>query len=189
MQPYAQLKAETADRDQPIELEADTVTVDEAKKISTYMGNVILTQGSLVIRAEKMTVREDGDGFQHSICYGSPTTFKQKRTGKDEYIEGGGQRIEYNGRMDKVKLFTSAWVKRAEDIINGDFISYDANAEFAEVIGGTAANPDGTVNGRVKAVIQPKNKTSPTTTPKATPPSLQLNRSLQTKPLDSYNPK
>lgn len=184
---FSQAQAETADRDQPIELEADSVTVDEAKKISTYMGNVILTQGSLVIRAEKMTVREDGDGFQHSICYGSPTTFKQKRSGKDEYIEGGGQRIEYNGRMDKVKLFTSAWVKRGEDIINGDFISYDANAEFAEVIGGTKANPNGMTNGRVKAVIQPKNKTAPVPVAKPTPPGLKMNRSLQTKPVDSDN--
>ena len=187
MQPYMLVQAETADRDQPIELEADTVTVDEAKKISIYTGNVILTQGSLVIRAEKMTVREDGDGFQHSICYGSPTTFKQKRTGKDEYIEGGGQRIEYNGRMDKVKLFTSAWVKRGEDIINGDFISYDANAEFAEVIGGTKANPNGMANGRVKAVIQPKNKTAPAPVAKPTPPGLKMNRNLQTKPVDSDN--
>lgn len=179
--------AETTDRDQPIELEADTVTVDEAKKISIYSGNVILTQGSLAIRAEKMTVREDGDGFQHTICTGSPTTFRQKRAGKDEYIEGGGQRIEYNGRMEKVKLFTSAWVKRGGDIINGDYISYDANAEFAEVIGGTKANPNGMSNGRVKAIIQPKSNTAPAATPKPVPPGLKMNRSLQTKPVDSDN--
>ena len=153
-----QVLAESADRDKPIELEADTVTVNDAKKTSTYMGNVILTQGTLIIRADKLIVREDKDGFQHSTSTGNPTTFKQKREGKNEYMQGSGQRIEYDGRMDKVQLYTKAWVKRGEDIVYGDYISYDANAEYAEVIGGTKSESGGTSSGRVKAIIQPKNK-------------------------------
>ena len=153
-----QVLAESADRDKPIELEADTVTVNDAKKISTYMGNVILTQGTLIIRADKLIVREDKDGFQHSTSTGNPTTFKQKREGKNEYMQGSGQRIEYDGRMDKVQLYTKAWVKRGEDIVYGDYISYDANAEYAEVIGGTKSESGGTSSGRVRAIIQPKNK-------------------------------
>ena len=149
--------AEAADRDKPIELEADTVTVNDAKKTSTYTGTVILTQGTLIIRADKLVVREDKEGFQHSTSTGNPTTFKQKREGKNEYMEGSAQRIEYDGRMDKVQLYTKAWVKRGEDIVYGDYISYDANAEYAEVIGGSKSesNPG---SGRVKAIIQPKNK-------------------------------
>jgi lipopolysaccharide export system protein LptA len=149
--------AEAADRDKPIELEADTVTVNDAKQTSTYTGTVILTQGTLVIRADKLVVREDKEGFQHSTSTGNPTTFKQKREGKNEYMEGSAQRIEYDGRMDKVQLYTKAWVKRGEDIVHGDYISYDANAEYAEVIGGakSESNPG---SGRVKAIIQPKNK-------------------------------
>jgi lipopolysaccharide export system protein LptA len=162
--------AEKADRDQPIELEADTVTVNDAKKISTYSGNVILTQGTLVIRADKMVVHEDAEGFQHSTSTGSPTTFKQKREGKNEYMEGSAQRIEYDGRMDKVQLYTRAWVKRGEDIIHGDYISYDANAEYAEVLGGTKSESNAG-SGRVKAIIQPKNKTSSAVEPpKVAPP-------------------
>lgn len=151
--------AEKADRDKPIDLEADTVTVNDAKKTSTYTGNVILTQGTLIIRGDKLIVREDQEGFQHSTSYGNPTTFKQKREGKNEYIEGSGQRIEYDARMDKVQLYTKAWVKRADDVVNGDYIMYDANAEYAEVLGG-GAQP-GTPSGRVKAVIQPKKKAVP----------------------------
>jgi lipopolysaccharide export system protein LptA len=152
--------AEAADRDKPIELEADTVIVNDAKKTSTYSGAVILTQGTLIIRADKLIVREDKEGFQHSTSTGNPTTFKQKREGKNEYMEGSAQRIEYDGRMDKVQLYTKAWVKRGEDIVHGDYISYDANAEYAEVIGGTKS--EGTPgSGRVKAIIQPKNKPAP----------------------------
>ena len=110
--------AEAADRDKPIDLEADTVKVDDAKQISTYSGNVILTQGTLIIRADKLIVREDSAGFQHSTSTGNPTTFKQKREGKNEYMEGSAQRIEYDGRMDKVQLYTKAWVKRGEDIVH-----------------------------------------------------------------------
>jgi lipopolysaccharide export system protein LptA len=161
--------AEKADREQPINLEADTVTVNDAKKTSIYTGNVILTQGTLEIRGDKLIVREDREGFQHSTSTGNPTTFKQKLEGKSEYMSGSAQRIEYDGRMDKVQLYTKAWVKRGDDIVHGDYISYDANAEYAEVIGGgqqagTAAAP----GGRVKAVIQPKKKPAtpaPTSTP------------------------
>ena len=174
--------AEESDRDKPIELEADTVTVNDAKKISIYTGNVILTQGTLQIKADKMIVREDQDGFQHSTCTGNPTTFKQKRTGKDEWMQGSAQRIEYNGRMDKVQLYTSAWVRRGEDVVNGDYISYDANAEYAEVIGGTKANPAGTPNSRVKAIIQPKKASAaPVIDNKPAQQGLKMNRSLQFK--------
>lgn len=147
--------AEAADRDKPIDLEADAVKVDDSKQISTYSGNVILTQGTLEIHADKLIVREDNQGFQHSTSLGNPTTFKQKMEGKNEYIEGSAQRIEYDGRMDKVQLYTKAWVKRGADIVHGDYIMYDANAEYAEVIGGGAQGSSG---GRVRAIIQPKGK-------------------------------
>lgn len=154
--------AETADREQPIDLEADNVTVNDAKKTSVYTGNVILTQGTLVIHADRLVVREDANGFQHSTSYGNPTTFKQKQEGKDEYIQGSAQRIEYDGRMDKVQLYTKAWVKRGEDIVNGEYIMYDAGAEYAEVIGGGSPAASSTApKGRVRAVIQPKKKTPP----------------------------
>ncbi|HEY0267865.1 MAG TPA: lipopolysaccharide transport periplasmic protein LptA [Methyloradius sp.] len=149
--------AEKADRQKPIDIEADTVTVNDAKKTSTYTGNVILTQGTLEIRGDKLIVREDKDGFQHSTSTGMPSTFKQKMEGKAEYMQGNGQRIEYDGRMDKVQLYTQASVKRGDDVIHGDYIMYDANAEYAEVLGGGSqvATPSAP-NGRVRAVIQPK---------------------------------
>jgi lipopolysaccharide export system protein LptA len=153
--------AESADRDKPIDLEADTVKVDDAKQTSTYTGNVILTQGTLVIHADKLIVIEDKEGFQHSTSLGNPTTFKQKTEGKNEYMQGSAQRIEYDGRMDKVQLYTKAWVKRGEDIVHGDYIMYDANAEYAEVIGGAKSTDGGSSSGRVRAVIQPKGKKAP----------------------------
>jgi lipopolysaccharide export system protein LptA len=170
--------AEAADRDKPIDLEADNVKVDDSKQISIYTGNVILTQGTLVIHADKLIVREDQSGFQNSTSLGNPTTFKQKMEGKNEYMQGSGQRIEYDGRMDKVQLYTKAWVKRGEDIVHGDYIMYDANAEYAEVIGGgPQAATAGTPTGRVRAIIQPKNKKVPAT-------AAPVNNSSSVKPAE-----
>ena len=163
--------AEKADRDKPIDLEADNLTVNDAKKISTYTGNVILTKGTLEIHAARLIVREDSEGFQHSTSYGEPTTFRQKMEGKDEYIQGSGQRIEYDGRMDKVQIYEKAWVKRGEDIVHGDYIMYDAASEYAEVIGGPKAATTENPKGRVHAVIQPKAKTITTSPAPANEPT------------------
>ena len=71
--------------------------------------------------------------------------------------------------MDKVQLYTKAWVKRGEDIVNGEYIMYDAGAEYAEVIGG-GKEATTVPKGRVKAVIQPKKKPVGATPPPATNP-------------------
>ena len=152
--------AEKADRDKPIELESDTMTSDDSKNTSVYTGNVILTQGTLLIKADELTIREDNQGFQHSTSTGNPTSFKQKREGKNEYIEGSAQRIEYDGRMDKVHLYSKAWVKKGEDVVYGDYIMYDANAEFAKAMSVNTKNKAGETvpGGRTRAIIQPKKK-------------------------------
>ena len=151
--------AEKADREKPIEIESDTMTVDDTKNTSTYQGDVILTQGTLIIKADKLVVREDNQGFQHSTSIGNPTTFKQKRDGLDEYIEGIGQRIDYDGHMDKVHIYKDAKVKRGNDIVMGDYIVYDANAEIAQAMSDSSKNEnnDGSVKKRrTKAIINPK---------------------------------
>ena len=150
--------SEEADRDKAIEIESDTMTVDDAKSISIYKGDVILTQGTLIIRANELTVREDGQGFQHSTAIGKPTTFKQKRDGREDFIEGRADRIEYDGHMDKVHLYSGASVKRGNDTVFGDYIMYDTNAEFAQALSGTTKDENGNEvrKGRTRAIIKPK---------------------------------
>jgi lipopolysaccharide export system protein LptA len=161
--------AEKADREKPINLEADRVSVDDAKQISTFEGRVVLTQGTLIIRGDRMEVRQDNQGFKTGITWGNLAYFRQKRDGYDEYIEGWAERIEYDGRADKVQMFNRASMKKGADEVRGNYISYDANTEFFQVIGGgTPAIAGG--NGRVRAVIQPKPKEKPAAQP---PVSLQ----------------
>ncbi len=154
--------AERADRTKPVNLEADRVTVEEAKQTATFEGNVILTQGTLTIRGERMIVQQDADGFKYGAAYGNLASFRQKREGFDEYIEGYAERIEYDGKADKLQMFNRAYLKKSNDDVRGNYISYDATTEFFRVVGGgkqaaTPSNPD----GRVRAVIQPKAKGEP----------------------------
>jgi lipopolysaccharide export system protein LptA len=160
--------AEKADRSKPINIEADRLTVDDAKQISIFEGNVSLTQGTMLIRGDRMEVRQDKNGFKYGTAWGSLAYFKQKREGYDELIEGWAERIEYDGRADKVQLFNRAALKKVGDEVRGNYISYDVATELSQVLGGgtKAATPDNP-NGRVRAVIQPKSKepiSAPSTT-------------------------
>jgi lipopolysaccharide export system protein LptA len=172
-------RAEKADRDKPINLEADTMDVNDATKVSVYQGNVRLTQGTILLTADKLVVKQDRDGFSSGTAYGNPATFRQKRDGVDEYIEGYGQRIEYDGRQEKVELFLDARVKRGQDEVRGSYISYDSKTELFQVKGGKEAVTTTNPKGRVRAVIQPKPKSPP---PPPSGPGVQL------RPADSVKP-
>jgi lipopolysaccharide export system protein LptA len=159
--------AEKADAEKQTNIEADQSTYDDAKQVSTFIGNVVLTRGTLTVKAQKIVVTQDADGYQHAVIYAPPggvATFRQKRDGGPNlWFEGQAQRIEYDGKTELVKLFTNARIRRLEgdkpsDEINGEFISYDSRTEFISVNNSpTGQSKPGA--GRVKAVIQPRSDT------------------------------
>ena len=159
--------AEKADRSKPIQLEADRVTVDDARQVSTFSGNVVLTQGSMVIRGDKLEVRQDKEGFRQGTTWGNLAYIRQKREGMDEFVEGWAERIEYDSRADKVQMFNRAMLKRGEDEVRGTYISYDVTTEFFQVTGSAPKTATGATggDGRVRAVIQPKQKDKPAAAP------------------------
>ena len=150
-------RAERADRSKPINIESDRMHVDDAQRSSVFEGNVVMTQGTLSIRADKVVVRQDKDGYQYGSAFGRPATFRQKRDGADGYIEGEADRIEYNGKLDRVELFDHARLKREPaDEVRGNYISYDSRTEYFTVSGGPDAAAAGSPAARVHAVIQPR---------------------------------
>jgi lipopolysaccharide export system protein LptA len=157
--------ADKADRNQPMTIAADQQsTVDLLKQVVVFNGNVVITQGSLAIHADRVEVRESPEGFRSALARGTPgrpATFRQKRDGTDEYIEGTADRVEYDGQADTVHFIGHAKVKRLRgatvaDEINGNEITYNNVAEVFSVQGGpsnvSAANP----TGRVRAVLTPR---------------------------------
>ena len=160
--------AEKADRAKPINLEADRMRVDDAQKTSVFEGNVQMTQGTLTIRGDTITVRQDKEGFQYGTATGALAKFRQKRDGANEYVEGEAERIEYNGKADRVEFFNRARLKREPaDEVRGNYISYDSRSEFFTVNSGANPPPPGSPDARVRAVIQPKAITEDTGKPPA----------------------
>lgn len=158
--------AERADRNKPMHLEADRVVVDDAKQRSSFEGQVRLSQGTLLIQAEKIEVSEDAQGFQHLIATGAPAKFWQRYEGSNEYAEGYGERIEYDTRAESVDFYGQARVKRGQDEVTGSHISYSTKTEVFEVRGNAAATGTGTAaDRRVRAVIQPRSSKPADKTP------------------------
>jgi len=145
--------AEKADRTKPVNLEANTVTLDDVKKVSVYQGNVILTQGTLMLRADQVNVTQSENGLDKLSATGRPVAFRQKQDGRDEYIEGFADRIEFDSVNSQLELIGRAQLRRGRDELRGAQISYNSNTEFYKVVG----QPDAkTPTGRVRAVIRPK---------------------------------
>jgi len=161
--------AEKADRDQPLAVESDQMQYDDVKQVGTFTGRVVLTKGSIVVRADRLTVRQDEEGWQHATAWGAPATFRQKREGVNEWIEGRGRRIDYDGKRETVRLQQQATMQRTDgsrllDEIHGNDILYESGTELFSVQGaaGKAATPENP-SGRVRMVIQPRtaNGTAP----------------------------
>lgn len=160
-------QAERADRLKPATVLADQGgQIDLQKQVVVFSGNVVVTKGTMVIRAARIEVRQVPSGYDTAVAFGAPgkpATFRQKRDGVDETMDGEADRIEYDGRADVIKLINNAALRRLRgavpaDEITGNLITYDATADKLTVSGGTAptaSNP----SGRVRAVLTPREGT------------------------------
>jgi lipopolysaccharide export system protein LptA len=157
-------QAEKADRFKPLSVEADQPgKIDLQNQFIAFNGNVVVTKGTMVIRAARIEVRESPDGYHSAVALGSPgkpAVFRQKRDGVDETIEGEAERLEYDGKADTIRFVTNASVRRLRgtlvaDEISGNLVSYDSISEVFSVSGGAAATPSNP-GGRVRAVLTPR---------------------------------
>lgn len=152
--------AEKADRDKPVHIEAERMTYDDLRQVNLFEGRVVLTQGTLTILADRITVRQDPEGFQHGTAEKGPdgfAYFRQKREGVDEIVQGWGDQIEYDAKSEKADMIGRARFLRGADEVRGNTIRYDGRSEFYSVIGGnTASTAPGSTDGRVRAIIQPR---------------------------------
>jgi lipopolysaccharide export system protein LptA len=148
--------AEKADRNKPAEIEANRMSADDARRLNVFEGEVVLTKGTITLRADRLVVRQDAEGFQLASATGRPVRFRQRqdpKPGEKEgvWVEGEALRIELDERNQKIELYDSARVNRGGDEVAGNYILVDQSSDFYQVSPGKGA-----VKGRVKAVIQPK---------------------------------
>jgi lipopolysaccharide export system protein LptA len=151
--------AEKADRDKPINFSGDTGDASLLAKGGTLVGNVIITQGTLTIRAERIVFKQNADNSLSATAFGNPVSFRQKRDGFDEYFEGFAQRAEYDGTKEFLELFDRALLRRGQDEIRSNYISYNTATELFKAEGRADAAPGADPGGpgaRVRGVFQPK---------------------------------
>lgn len=157
--------AERADRNKPVELEADRVTVDDKSQTQIFEGGVRLNQGTLQLRGERLEVLQDDAGFQRGTVLGNSNAlawFKQKREGREDFVEGQAERIIHDSKNEVTEFIGKAWVKNGADEVSGPYIRYDGKTQNYQVNNqGAGAKPvAGDSGGRVRAVIQPKNSSA-----------------------------
>lgn len=151
------VNAEKADRQKPINITSDRGSEDHTKQEAIFEGNVVLTQGTLRVDANRIVIKRDKEGFDYASAFGNPAKFRQKRDDSDEYVEGVGQRIEYNGKTDIVQLFEKAKLNRGKDELSSNYIQYNSRTETYQAFNPGQKSTSET-GERVKAVIQPKSK-------------------------------
>ena len=176
--------AENADRDKPMNAEADSLRYDDLKQTSVFIGNVVITKGTTIIRGDRVDVQQDPEGYQRAtvvVAPGKLAFYRKKRDLVDEFIEGEAERIEYDSRADVVKFIRRAVLKRFKGAVladesTGSQINYDNTTDVFTVEGGvqnqSATNP----TGRVRALLSPRIAASAATgaAPAATGPAPNL---------------
>lgn len=137
---------------------------DNAKQMKTFTGNVVLTRGTLLIKAGKVVLVTTPAGFEEATLYaasGKLASLRQQRDGgPDLWIEGEAERIEYDGHTEVAKLFTKAHMRRLNgtrttDEISGEFITYDSSTEMYSAKN-NSPDSSSTEGKRVTAIIQPR---------------------------------
>ena len=146
--------AEKADKDQPTQIEANRMSADDTRRLTIFEGSVVLTKGTIAVRAERIVVRQDAEGFQFTTATGAPVRFKQKQDPKEgekegRWMDGEAMRIEIDDRKQTIELFENARVNRGGDEVAGDYILVDQRSDFFTVTPGKG-------EGRVRATLQPK---------------------------------
>ncbi len=169
-----------ADRNAPIQVEADHMTYDDAKQVNVFTGRVHMVRGGLTVLGERIVLRQDEAGNHFATATGEPARFRQLRKAEGDVIEGEAKTLEYDSRGDILTLRDEASMRRIEGerVVNEVFgaqIVYRGATDFFTVERGdgrtaTAANP----GGRVRVVIQPRSGSASQAAPDEAGPSTPL---------------
>ncbi|ORU91990.1 MAG: lipopolysaccharide transport periplasmic protein LptA [Cycloclasticus sp. symbiont of Bathymodiolus heckerae] len=143
------LWALSSDKSKPVEVEADSFNLDDAKKVTVYSGNVIITQGSMEIMADKVTIYGARGTTDKVIAVGKPVKFKQQPDGKQGIIRGEAKRFEYLVTKDTLVLLDKATLWQSGNTFSSDRIVYDSKRSIVK------AGDKKSGSKRVKITLEP----------------------------------
>ncbi len=143
------------DPQQPINIEADSADLDEKTRTVTYRGNVVVRQGSILLKANKVVLEQSADektGDRFS-AFGEPASFRQQvAEGSARWIKGEARELRYDTKSELMELTGNAWVDRGGDVVRSDRLTYDRAKGMIK--GGAAAQG----KQRVKVILHPKDE-------------------------------
>lgn len=145
-----------SDQQQPVTLEADRATYNERTGITTYTGNVLITQGTIRIEADSIVVNLTANrSIRDATAKGRPARFQQQISADKGLAKGEGQSIVYDAQTGIVTMTGNALLTQDGARFSGNSIRYSMNQGDIEALG----NRD----RRVTLVIPPNN--NPISTP------------------------
>lgn len=138
-----------SDRDQPVQVSANTARFNEKTGIAVYTGAVFVKQGTLEIRAEEITITTDKKGaISSSVSKGSPARYQQQIDPKKGLVNAEADRIDYDARNEIITLTGNARLKQDGSSFQGSVITYNSQKQQVDAKG------DG--NNRVQLVFPPQ---------------------------------
>jgi lipopolysaccharide export system protein LptA len=141
--------SKSEDNQQPIHVEADSLEVRDSDNISVYTGNVKLSQGSLKIQSDQLTLYFDDDKtLTLMLMTGSPATFRQLNDSNLE-ITGEALEMKYRESESTLLLLDKAKLTQGADIIESNKILLNIDSNTIEA--GSLES-----KSRVRMLIQPK---------------------------------
>lgn len=142
------------DRDQPIRIESDRAERDGRQGVTIYEGDVKLSQGSLQISAERLTVHTDTDNqVVEVLAEGSPAHFEQQPEADDEPVTAQASRIHYHVADEQLELVTNARLEQGATTMSGNRIDYDMVQEVMKAEGDASTDQP-----RIEMVIPPRSQ-------------------------------
>jgi len=129
--------ADKTDSSKPMDFRSNSANMDEYRKLYNYIGQVRMTQGSRLLTADKVAIKQDAAGFSKSVATGSAQKLahvKQRENNGKGWMEGWGERIEYDDRTDKFIFFDQARIKTSTDDAKGEVIIYDNVTERYQIL-------------------------------------------------------
>lgn len=130
-----QAMALKSDRDQPAEIEADDIEFDFPKGIRTYTNNVLVIQGTLRLKADKLVgIYKDGE-LVEATAWGSLARFKQRPDDKPDDVEGWAKKIVVDQKANTLTLIGKAALKQGLDTARGETIIYNMATDKLQIKG------------------------------------------------------
>ena len=142
-----------SDRNQPIQIVADVAVRDELAGETRHEGNVVLTQGSLVITADTLSISHNVDEADKIVATGRPATLVQQPTPDQAPVDASALRIEYVRSQDLVRLLKNARIAQDGSTLSGSQIDYLVSQRTVRAAG----TPGAKGASRVEVVIPPEN--------------------------------